>query len=143
MNRWIRRVSIALASAAMAGGALLGAGGSASAATASGSVERAQTSIAVFGTDGGRDGYRDDGYGSGHYGERGNGRAGDRGWYTDDDRRGHHHHGRHHHRTGEEWWDGRHLCVWDGDRWVEVTWRHDVDVDRWSWDQFVWYVNHR
>ncbi|MGW2937499.1 hypothetical protein ACWDA7_38075 [Streptomyces sp. NPDC001156] len=141
MNRWIRRVSIALASAAMAGGALLGAGGSASAATASASVERAQSSIAAFGTDGGRDGYRDDGYGSGHHGERGDGR-GHRGWYTDDDRR-RHHHGRHHHRRWEEWWDGRHLYVWDGDRWVEVTWRPDVDVDRWYLDQFVWYVNHR
>ncbi|MGW3631737.1 hypothetical protein ACWD7F_16475 [Streptomyces sp. NPDC005122] len=44
MRRRIRRVSIALASTAMAGGALVGAGGSASAATSQ-PLERTQSSI--------------------------------------------------------------------------------------------------
>ncbi|MFJ7949134.1 hypothetical protein ACIQ6K_36810 [Streptomyces sp. NPDC096354] len=104
-------------------------------------MEHTQSSITAFGTDGGRDGYRAHGYGSGHYGERDDGRGGHRGWYTDDDRRGRHH-GWHHHRKWEERWDdGRHLYVWDG--WVEVTsWRGvgvgvGVGVDRWYLDQLV------
>jgi hypothetical protein len=135
MNRLIRRVSIALASTALAGGALLGAGGSASAATASEPAEHTQSSIAAFGTDGERDGYRDDGYASGHHAERDDGRDGHRGWYTDDDSRGHHP-GRHHLHEWEQRWDD-HLYVWDGDRWVEVTSVRDVGVDRWYLDQLV------
>ncbi|MGW8800659.1 hypothetical protein ACWGN9_26815 [Streptomyces sp. NPDC055775] len=135
MNRLVRRVSIALASTVMAGGALLGAGGSAS-ATASKPVEHTQSSIGAFGTDGGRDGYRSHGYGSGYRGERDDGRGGHRGWYTDNDRRGRHH-VRHHHRKWEERWDGRHLYVWDGDRWVEVTSWRGIGVDRWHPNQLV------
>ncbi|GAA3825539.1 hypothetical protein [Streptomyces chiangmaiensis] len=59
MNKMIKRASIALASAAMAGGALLGAGGSASAATA-GPVEHAQSSIAAVDAGHGRDGLHAD-----------------------------------------------------------------------------------
>ncbi|MER6533120.1 hypothetical protein ABT215_04720 [Streptomyces sp900105755] len=47
MNRWIRRVSIAVAATAVAGGALLGTGGSASAATTSAPAEHARPSAAV------------------------------------------------------------------------------------------------
>ncbi|MER5796462.1 hypothetical protein [Streptomyces sp. NPDC001980] len=50
MNRWIRRVSFAVATTAVAGGALLGAGGSASAATTSGPAEHvrpASTAVAT------------------------------------------------------------------------------------------------
>ncbi|MER5915493.1 hypothetical protein ABT124_34925 [Streptomyces sp. NPDC001982] len=141
MNRWIRRVSIALASTAMAGGALLGAGGSASAATAPQPVEHTQSSIAAFGTDDGHDGNRDDGYGSSPHGERDDDRDGHGGWYTDDDHRGDHHGRWYHHRTWEERWDGRHLYVWNGYRWVEVTSWRGVGVDCWYQDQLVW--NHR
>ncbi|MEW1773318.1 hypothetical protein [Streptomyces sp. NPDC086777] len=47
MNRWTRRVSTAVAATALAGGALLGTGGSASAATTSGPAEHARPSTAV------------------------------------------------------------------------------------------------
>ncbi|MER5406474.1 hypothetical protein [Streptomyces sp. NPDC002769] len=133
MRSWIRRVSIALASTAMVGGALVGAGGSASAASEP--VAHTQPSIATVGTDGTRNGYRDDGYVIGHHGGRDDGRDGRRGSYTDDDHRGHHP-GRHHHRW-EERWDGHHRYARHGDRWVEVTsWRGvGVGVDRRHLDQ--------
>lgn len=44
MNRWIRRVSFAVATTAVAGGALLGAGGSASAATTTAPAEHTRPS---------------------------------------------------------------------------------------------------
>ncbi|MCF1510457.1 hypothetical protein [Streptomyces glomeratus] len=135
MNSWIRRVPIALASVAMAGGALLGAGGSASAATAAGPVDHTQSSIAAFGTGDGRDDYRNDGHASGQ-GKRDDDRDAHRGWHTDDDRRGHHH-GRHHHRRWEKRWVGHHLYVWNGHRWVEVTSWHDAGVGCWYLDQLV------
>lgn len=146
MRRWIRRVSIALASTAMAGGALVGAGGSASAA-ASEPLERTQSSIVTFGTDGGRNGYRDhrdDGYGIGHHGERDGRRDERRGSYTDGELRGHHH-DRHHHHEREERRDGHHRYARHGDRWVKVTSRPGVGVgigvgvgvDRWYLDQLL------
>ncbi|MFK0152596.1 hypothetical protein ACIQVL_18125 [Streptomyces sp. NPDC090499] len=47
MNRWIRRVSIAVATTAVAGGALLGAVGPASAATTSAPAEHARPAVTV------------------------------------------------------------------------------------------------
>lgn len=142
MRRWIRRVSLALASTAMASGALVGAGGSASAA-ASEPLERTQSSISTFGTDGGRNGYRDhrdDGYGIGHHGERDDWRDEHRGSYADGELRGHHR-GRHHHHEREERRDGHHRYVRYGDRWVEVTSRPGagvgVGIDRWYLDQLL------
>lgn len=115
MNRLIRRVLITLAPVTLAGGALLGVGGSASAATASKPMEHAQSSIAAFGT-----GERDDGWHA------------HRGWHRDDDHRRHHHH-----RKWEQRWDGHRLYVWSGDGWVEVSSLRDVDIDGWYLDQLV------
>ncbi|MBX7554795.1 hypothetical protein ABZX95_45535 [Streptomyces sp. NPDC004232] len=140
MNRWIRRVSIAVASTALAGGALLGASGSASAATAPDPAEHTQSSIAAFATGSDRDDHREDGYGSGHHAEQDNGWDAPRGWYTNDDGQGHHD-GRHHYRTWEERWDGRHLYVWDGHRWEEATTWYGVGGDRWYLDQVAWYLH--
>ncbi|MFD4511358.1 hypothetical protein [Streptomyces sp. NPDC058457] len=74
MNRWIRRVSIAVASTALAGGALLGTSSAASAATASGPAEHTRPSIAAFTTGSDRDGHRDDRYDLRTQEERSNGR---------------------------------------------------------------------
>ncbi|MFF4707173.1 hypothetical protein ACWC4D_15570 [Streptomyces sp. NPDC001288] len=59
MNRWIRRVSIAVTSTALAGGALLGAVGPASAAMAPGSSAHAQSSSSAAFADASRSGHRD------------------------------------------------------------------------------------
>jgi hypothetical protein len=117
MNRWIKRVSIALASTAMAGGALLGASGAASAATASRPVEHTQSSITAFSADGGRDGYRD-GWDGHHRWD------GHHSWCRDDDRRG--------------WYlDQR---VWYQDR---SPWNTDDERRGWFLDQLVWAQDHR
>ncbi|WP_143079058.1 hypothetical protein [Streptomyces monashensis] len=140
MNRWIRRVSIAVASTALAGGALLGAGGSASAATAPQRAEHTQSTIAAFATGGDRDGQREDAYAGGYHGGQGDGSGAPRGWYSNDDRQGHHDE-RRHDRGWEERWDGRHLSVWDGHRWDEATTWFGVGGDRWYLDQVAWYLH--
>jgi hypothetical protein len=142
MNTWIRRVSITVASTALAGGALLGAGGSASAATTSQPAEHTRPSIATLTTGSDRDGHREDRYESGHHGEQNDGWDAPRGWYKSDDRQGHRD-DRHHYRTQEERRDGRHLYVWDGHRWQETTARYGVSGDRWHLDQVAWYLNQR
>ncbi|MEU9150295.1 hypothetical protein AB0D59_07055 [Streptomyces sp. NPDC048417] len=137
MNTWIRRVSIAVASTAVAGSALLAAGGSASAATDPGPAEHTRSSIATLATGSDRDGHREDGYVSGHHGEQDDGWDAPRDWHKSDDR--------HHYRTQDERRDGRHLYVWDGHRWQETTARYDVGVGvgvgvgRWYLDQVAWY----
>ncbi|MQY34597.1 hypothetical protein SRB17_25670 [Streptomyces sp. RB17] len=137
MSRLIRRISIAVATTALAGGALLGAGGSASATTASQPVQHTMSSIAAFGTGSERDGNRDDGFGLGRQEERGDRWDGSRGSYRDDDRRDHYH-GRHPHQTkGEERRLGHHLYAWNGNRWIEVTSWRDVSADRWYLDQLT------
>ncbi|MFE4962960.1 hypothetical protein [Streptomyces sp. NPDC056660] len=135
MNTWIRRVSIAVASTAVAGGALLGAGGSASAATAPGPAEHPRSSVAALATGSDRDGHREDGYESRHHGEQDDGWDAPRNWSKNDDR--------HHYRTQEERRDGRHLYVWDGHRWQEKTTRYGVGDDRWYLDQVAWYLHQR
>jgi hypothetical protein len=142
MNTWIRRVSIAAASTALAGGALLGAGGSASAATASGPAEHTRPSIAAPATGSARDGHREDRYRSGHHGEQDDGRDAPRGWYKNDDRQGHHD-ARHDHRTQQERRDGRHLHVRDGHRRAEATTWYGVGSDRWYLDQVAWNLHQR
>ncbi|MEU2620633.1 hypothetical protein ABZ642_21290 [Streptomyces sp. NPDC007157] len=120
MNRWIRRVSVAVASTALAGGALLGAGGSASAATTSGPAEHARTSAAAFVAGSDRDSHREDGYRSGHHGDQ------------------------HFYRMQEERGDGSRLYAWDGHRWQEeVTARSGIGGDRWYLDQVAWYLHQR
>ncbi|MEV6766343.1 hypothetical protein AB0N16_38110 [Streptomyces sp. NPDC051105] len=142
MNTWIRRVSIAVASTALAGGALLGAGGSASAATDPGPAEHTRTSIATLATGSDRDGHREDGHESGHHGEQDDGWDAPRGWYKSDDRQDHRD-DRIHRHTQEERRDGRHLYVWDGHRGQETTARYGVGGDRWYLDQVAWYLHQR
>ncbi|MGW2963876.1 hypothetical protein ACWDGI_36195 [Streptomyces sp. NPDC001220] len=143
MNRWIRRVSVAVASTALAGGALLGAGGSASAATTSGPTEHARSSAAALAAVSDRDSHHEDGDRSGHHGEYGDGWDAPRGWYKNDDRQGHHD-GRHHHRTQDERGYGSHRYAWDGHRWQEeATTRSGISGDRWYLDQVAWYLHQR
>ncbi|MGW7425393.1 hypothetical protein ACWGJB_36085 [Streptomyces sp. NPDC054813] len=143
MNRWIRRVSIAVASTALAGGALLGAGGAASAATASGPADHARSSVAAFAAARDRDSHREDVYRSGHHGEQDDSWDAPRGWYKDDDRQGHHD-DRHHYRTQEERGDGSHLYAWDGHRrQEEATTRSGIGGERWYLDQVAWYLHQR
>ncbi|MGW7540357.1 hypothetical protein ACWGKQ_04430 [Streptomyces sp. NPDC054770] len=135
MNTWIRRVSIAVASTTVAGGALLGAVGSASAATASGPAEHTRSSVTGLATGSARDGHREDGYESGHHGEQDDGWDALRGRSDNDDR--------HHYLSQEERRDGRHLYVWDGHRWQQTTTRYGVGDDRWYLDQVAWYLHQR
>ncbi|WP_371798164.1 hypothetical protein OG963_01015 [Streptomyces sp. NBC_01707] len=131
MNRFVRRVSVAVASAAIAGGAILGAGGSASAATSS-PIDHNRSSIVNPVNDGGRDGYQAVRYG--HDGGRNDGWDGYRSWYTHDGHRDHHHgwHHQSHYR-----WDGHRLYVWDDGRWVDVTPFHNGSIDFWYVDQLL------
>ncbi|MQY40803.1 hypothetical protein SRB17_88360 [Streptomyces sp. RB17] len=121
MNKWIKRVSTAVASTALAGGALLGVSGTASAATASAPGEHTQSAVTAGGD-------RADGYQSAHHGAQDDGWGAARGWRTNDDRQGHY---------GEERWNGSHAYVWDGYRWDEVT-TYRVSAERWYLDQVAW-----
>jgi hypothetical protein len=114
MKSFVRRVSVAVASAAIVGGAVLGAGGSASAAT-SGPIEHDRSSIVHAGNGGGRDGHQADwyGHGRGYDRERDDGWDGYRGWYTYD---GHGDDLRGWHQEGQYRWDGHRLYVRDDGR---------------------------
>jgi hypothetical protein len=129
MNKWIKRVSTAVASTALAGGALLGVSGTASAATASAPGEHTQTAITAFATSGDRA----KGYQSAHHEAQDDSWGAPRGWYTNDDRQGHY---------GEERWNGSHLYVWDGYRWDEAA-TYRVSAERWYLDQVAWYADQR
>ncbi|WP_189184432.1 hypothetical protein [Streptomyces albiflavescens] len=122
MNKWIKRVSTAVASTALAGGALLGVSGTASVATASAPGEHTQSASTAFATGGDRA----DGYQSAHHEAQDDSWGAPRGWYTNDDRQGHY---------GEERWNGNHVYVWDGYRWDEATAWHRVSAERWYLDQ--------
>ncbi|WP_145968985.1 hypothetical protein [Streptomyces hyaluromycini] len=117
MNMWIRRVSIAVASTALAGGALLATGSSASAATASGPAEHTRPSVTAFTTD--------EGYGSGHHGEQDDGWNAPRDRYQTEDRQ------------------DRHLYAQDAHHRAEATTRYGVGLDRWYLDQVAWYQQQR
>lgn len=129
MNKWIKRVSTAVASTALAGGALLGVSGTASAATASAPGEHTQTAITAFTTGGDRA----NGYQSAHHNAQDDSWGTPRGWYTNDNRQGHY---------GEERWNGSRLYVWDGYRWDEAT-TYRVSTERWYLDQVAWYTDQR
>ncbi|MFL4908397.1 hypothetical protein ACJ6WF_35665 [Streptomyces sp. MMS24-I2-30] len=134
MNRWIRRVSVGLASAALAGGAVLGAGGAASAAvsqpvqeTHAQPAQHAQVTAAALRTGDDRIGYHGDRYGNGYGYGYGNG-------------------------YGISWpgqpnysarWDGRHAYFWDGNGWNQVTPWRGIGATQWYVNQYVWYLNHR
>ncbi|MFF4349953.1 hypothetical protein [Streptomyces sp. NPDC001530] len=145
MKRFVRRVSIAAVSVAIAGGAVLGAGGSASAA--SGPVEQTRSTAVGLQAGDDRDGYYVEGFARGHDGERDDGRDGYRGWYShdargdhsrgwslDDERRDDHRgsHPKRHYR-----WDGHRLYVRYEGRWVDVTPLRNGAVDRWYLDQVL------
>ncbi|WP_217559874.1 hypothetical protein [Streptomyces sp. GbtcB6] len=125
MNMWIRRVSIAVASTALAGGALLGTGSSASAATASGPAEHTRPSVTAFTTGSDHDGHRDEGYASGHHGEQDDGWNAPRDRYQNEDRQ------------------GRHAYAQDTHHRAEATTRYGVGLDRWYLDQVAWYQQQR
>ncbi|MEV7992507.1 hypothetical protein AB0O67_11415 [Streptomyces sp. NPDC086077] len=123
MKKLIKRLPIAAASVAVAAGAILGAGGTASAATP------------------------DTGHDRGAYQERDDGRDGHRARYSDDDHRDHyrawrydHDHrddarDRHHHVQYR--WDGHRLHQLVDGRWIDVTPSRHGEVDRWYVDQVL------
>jgi hypothetical protein len=139
MNRWVRRVSVPLASTVAAGGVLLGAGGVASAADSqpvahTHAAPTAAPAVAVrtaaIRTDGQRVGYHDNQYGDGRYGNSryGNGRFANIGYGQGG--------------SGERW-TGHRQYVWDGSRWDEVTPWRGAAVDHWYLGEVAWYLNHR
>lgn len=143
MRRFVRRVSVAVASTAIVGGAVLGAGGSASAAT-SGPDEHGRSSVVASGHDEGRYGHDEGryghhadryGHGRGHDGERGDSWDGARGRYAHDGRQDDHRDRRHENRYR---WDGHRLYVRDHGRWIDVTPFRNGRVDLWYVDQLLW-----
>ncbi|MFD9004784.1 hypothetical protein ACFV0T_28130 [Streptomyces sp. NPDC059582] len=116
MNRMIRRVSIALASATLAGGALLATGGAASAATDSAPVRHAHSSVVTSTTSGAHE--------HGH---------GSRLVERDDDRRGAH---------SVQVVYLVDAAGWHEDQVEAASWQY-VDAARWHEDQVTWYLNHR
>jgi hypothetical protein len=122
MNSMTKRVSMALASTALAGGALLGAGGSASAATTSVPVQHTQYVSATSATS------------SEHVGR-----------HTDDDRRGQDtvRYVRAADHEGEAAsWRGVSAARWHEDQVDEAASGHGVSAARWYQDQVVWSLNH-
>ncbi|MEU2864933.1 hypothetical protein ACIQWL_50160 [Streptomyces mirabilis] len=120
MNSMTKRVSIALASTALAGGALLGAGGSASAATTSVPVQHTQYVSAASATSIEQVGRRDD-----HRGQ-------DAVRYvrTAD------------HEGAAASWRGVSAARWYQDQVDEAASWHGVSTARWHEDQVVWSLNH-
>lgn len=116
MKTSMRRVSIAVASMALVGGTVLGAGGSASAETPR-PIEHNRSSIVSARNDDGRDGRHADRYG----------------------------HGGKHHTTHYRFWDGHRLYSWDGhhlfvredSRWIDVTPIHNGSIDFWYLGQLL------
>ncbi|MFE9628519.1 hypothetical protein [Streptomyces sp. NPDC006527] len=127
MKRFIKRMSVVAASAAIAGGAVLATGGTASAVTSDGPRHLVSSSVHNENRDGhdrdmrgehddGRDGQRD------HY----------RAWRYDHDHRGY---DRSWHHTTQYHWDGhRQFRLMDG-RWADVTDYGHGATERWYVDQ--------
>ncbi|MEV6057021.1 hypothetical protein [Streptomyces sp. NPDC052107] len=131
MKRLTTRVRAAVASAAIAGGALLGTGGPASAAVAE-PVAHSKVAGTVPENDG-RVGYSAGGHVRGHEGERDDGWSGYRGRQAVGNRPDHQHDQL---RKGKQRWDGHGLYVWYEGRWIDVTLvREAAGVDRWYADQ--------
>lgn len=114
MKTFLTRVSVALATVGLAGGAALGVSGSAYAA--SGSVEHARSSHVAVETGSGRDAHLGAGYGLGHYGERDDGR---------------HQHRRHFRGAGHHQW------VRVEGRWIDVTLLRNAGAGSWYVDQVL------
>ncbi|MER5347342.1 hypothetical protein ABT030_45130 [Streptomyces mirabilis] len=122
MNSMTKRVSMALASTALAGGALLGAGGSASAATASVPVQHTQYVSATSATSSEQAGRHTD---DGHRGQ-------DTVRYvrTAD------------HEGEAASWRGVSAARWYQDQVDEAASWHGVSAARWYQDQVMWSLNH-
>ncbi|MFE4257061.1 hypothetical protein ACFRU3_48225 [Streptomyces sp. NPDC056910] len=121
MNSITKRVSIALAATALAGGALLGAGGSASAATTAVPVQHTQYVTATSATS-----------------------SEQVGRHTDDDHRGQDtvRYIRAADHEGEAAsWHGVSAARWYEDQVDEAASWHGVSAARWYEDQVVWSVN--
>ncbi|SFG80397.1 hypothetical protein [Streptomyces mirabilis] len=123
MNSMTKRVSIALASTALAGGALLGVGGSASAATTSVPVQHTQYVSATSSEQVGR--HTDDGRRDDHRGQ-------DTVRYV----RAADHEGEAASRRGVS------ATRWYEDQVDEAASWHGVSAARWYEDQVVWSLNH-
>ncbi|GAX57123.1 hypothetical protein AQJ27_40225 [Streptomyces olivochromogenes] len=122
MNSMTKRISIALASTALAGGALLGAGGSASAATASAPVQHTQYVSATSATS-----------------------SEQVGRHTDDDHRGQdtvRYVRAADHKGEAASWHGVSAARWYEDQVDEAASWHGVSVARWYEDQVVWSLDH-
>jgi hypothetical protein len=128
MNKWIKRVSTAVASTALAGGALLGVSGTASAATAPAPGEHTHSAATAYTTSGDRT----DGHQTTHHAAQDDSWGAPRGWYTNGDRQAHY---------GQERWNGGHAYVWNGYRWNETTTWYRVSAARWHLDQVAWYTD--
>ncbi|MFG2368718.1 hypothetical protein ACGFY3_45140 [Streptomyces mirabilis] len=122
MNSITKRVSLALASTALAGGALLGAGGSASAATASVPVQHTQYVSATSATS-----------------------SEQAGRHTDDDHRGQdtvRYVRTADHKGDAASWRGVSAARWYQDQVDEAASWHSVSAARWYEDQVMWSLNH-
>ncbi|MFD7437974.1 hypothetical protein [Streptomyces sp. NPDC059861] len=129
MKRFIKRMSVVAASAAIAGGAVLTTGGTASAETSDGPGRLVSSSVRHESRDGhDRDmrGERDDG----RHGRRDHYRD----WRYDHDHRGH---DRSWHHEKQDRWDGHHSFRLVDGRWADVTPYAHVAVERWHMDQVL------
>ncbi|MFK0026042.1 hypothetical protein [Streptomyces sp. NPDC090798] len=122
MNSMTKRVSIALASTALAGGALLGAGGSASAATTSVPVQHTQYVSVTSATSSEQVGRHTDGDRRGQVTVR-YVRAAD-------------------HEGAAASWRGVSAARWYEDQVDAAASWHGVSAARWYEDQVVWSLNH-
>ncbi|MFF2133156.1 hypothetical protein ACFVW1_49075 [Streptomyces olivochromogenes] len=125
MNSMTKRVSMALASTALAGGALLGAGGSASAATASVPVQHTQYVSVTSATSSEQAGRHTDDRRDDHRGQ-------DTVRYVrvaD-------------HKGEAASWHGVSAARWYEDQVDEAASWHGVSAARWYEDQVVWSLDH-
>jgi hypothetical protein len=143
MNRLARRIAMATASVAVAGGAILGAGGSASAATPGAGQHVSSLAVnaqavdlkidshpLVPGSNGGRrlddnsQDYRWDGYRGWHHAENHHGH-----WYW------------YNHEHGQDYrWDGLTLYRWSDGHWVTDIQLREYGADFWHVDQLT-FIN--
>ncbi|MEV6536026.1 MULTISPECIES: hypothetical protein [Streptomyces] len=141
MNSMTKRVSIALASTALAGGVLLGAGGSASAATTSAPVQHTQYVSATSTVSSVR--------AADHEGEAASWRGVSAArWYEDQVDEAASWHGVSAARWYEDQvdeaasWHGVSAARWYEDQVEEATSWHGVSAARWYEDQVAWSLNH-
>lgn len=121
MNRLITRVVVAVVSATIAGGAVVGAGSSAMAASQPVHPTRSEAVSVATGV-----GADSPAYGRVPAGRRSEARDGYRAWHS---LQGYH--------QGAYRWDGHRLYQWIEDRWIDVTPLRHGAVDRWYVDQLL------